>query len=101
MLPVLQNNVVEDSIEAKKLIHQWIKTTNKYLKRLSKLANLPINITTYSARYSFATIAKHLGYSNEMIAEALGHEYGNRVTNTYLDAFDNNTLDEMHKNVIF
>ena len=100
LLPVLQNNVVEDSIEAKKLIHQWIKTTNKYLKRLSKLANLPINITTYSARYSFASISKQLGYSNEMIAEALGHEYGNRVTNIYLDAFDNNTLDEMHEDVI-
>lgn len=100
LLPVLQNNVVEDSIEAKKLIHQWIKTTNKYLKRLSKLANLPINITTYSARYSFASISKQLGYSNEMIAEALGHEYGNRVTNIYLDAFDNNTLDAMHEDVI-
>ena len=35
-----------------------------------------------------------------MIAEALGHEYGNRVTNIYLDAFDNNTLDEMHEDVI-
>ena len=100
LLPVLQNCIVEDSLEAKKLIHQWIKTTNKYLKRLSKLANLPINITTYSARYSFASISKQLGYSNEMIAEALGHEYGNRVTNIYLDAFDNNTLDKMHEDVI-
>ncbi len=92
--------IVEDSLETKKIIHQWIKTTNKYLKRLSKLANLPISITTYSARYSFASISKQLGYSNEMIAEALGHEYGNRVTNIYLDAFDNNKLDEMHEDVI-
>ena len=37
---------------------------------------------------------------NELIAEALGHEYGNRVTNIYLDAFDVNKLDEMHNKII-
>lgn len=100
LLPILPNNIVENSLEAKKIIKQWIKTTNKYLKQLSKTANLSIDITTYSVRYSFAQIAKQLGYPNEMIAEALGHEYGNRVTNIYLDAFDINSLDEMHENII-
>jgi integrase/recombinase XerD len=35
LLPVLSNHIIEDSLEAKKLISQWIKTTNKYLNRLS------------------------------------------------------------------
>ena len=34
---------------------------------------------------TWATKAKRLGYSNEMIAEALNHEYGNKITNIYLD----------------
>jgi integrase len=34
LLPILPNDVIEDSLKAKQLIHQWIKTTNKYLKRL-------------------------------------------------------------------
>lgn len=100
LLPILDNTIKEDSLEAKKVIKQWIKTTNKYLKRHSLELQSEINITTYSSRHSFATIAKHLGYSNEMIAEALGHEYGYRITNTYLGAFDTNKLDAMHYDVI-
>ena len=100
MLPILPNNIVEESLDAKRIIKQWIKTTNKYLNRFSLELQSEVNITTYSSRHSFANIAKHLGYSNEMIAEALGHEYVNRVTNIYLDAFDTNKLDEMHHYVI-
>src|SRR5690606_12647492 len=100
LLPIINENIVEDSLEAKKVIKQWIKTTNKYLKRLSLELQCEISITTYSSRYSFASIAKHLGYSNELIAEALGHQYGNRVTNIYLDTFDVNKLDAMHYDVI-
>ncbi|MBT8319904.1 MAG: hypothetical protein KJP01_07225, partial [Gramella sp.] len=100
LLPVLPDHIVEDSLEAKRIISQWIKTTNKYLKRLSLELQCDNGITTYTSRHSFATIAKHLGYSNELIAEALGHEYGNRITNIYLDAFDTEALDDMHRNVI-
>ncbi len=101
LLPILPNSIVEDSLEAKKIIKQWIKTTNKYLKRLGEQLALDIILTSYVSRHSFATIAKHLGYSNEMIAEALGHEYGNKITSIYLDAFNINTLDAMHYDVIF
>ncbi len=101
LLPVLPNNIVEDSLEAKKIIKQWIKTTNKYLKRLSVQINCKISITTNSSRHGYATIAKHLGYSNELIAESLGHLYGNRTTRYYLDDFNQKTLDNMHYDVIF
>lgn len=100
LLPILPNHVIEDSLEAKKLIHQWIKTTNKYLKRLGIEAGIAGTLTTYVARHTFATTAKKLGYSNELIAEALGHEYGNRITNIYLDSFDKEVVDEMHIKVI-
>lgn len=100
LLPILTDDILEDSLEAKKIISQWIKTTNKYLKRLSIQSGLTTPITTYTSRHSFATIAKRLGYSNELIAEALGHEYGNKITNIYLDTFDTEVLDNMHYNVM-
>jgi integrase/recombinase XerD len=100
LLPILSNDTQEDSIETKKVIRQFIKTTNKYLKRMSEQVGLSSPVTTYTSRHSFGTIAKRLGYSNELIAEALGHEYGNKITNIYLDAFDTDVLDAMHKHVI-
>jgi hypothetical protein len=100
LLPILPNDALEDSIATKKIIRQFIKTTNKYLKRLSEIAEIGSPVTTYTSRHSFGTIAKRLGYSNELTAESLGHEYGNKITNIYLDTFDTDVLDAMHKHVI-
>jgi len=100
LLPILPNDTLEDGLETKKIIRQFIKTTNKYLKRMSEQVGLASPVTTYTSRHSFGTIAKRLGYSNELIAEALGHEYGNKITNIHLDTFDTDVLDTMHKNVI-
>lgn len=99
LLPVLPSKIEEDSLESKKIIQQWIKTTNKYLKRLGKQCEVD-NLTTYVARHTWATTAKRLGYSNELIAECLGHEYGNKITNIYLDSFDQGLIDEVNEKVI-
>jgi hypothetical protein len=45
-------------------------------------------------------VAKQLGYSKDLIAEALGHEYGNSVTGIYLEQFDNDIVDKMNQNLI-
>ncbi|MBP6754850.1 MAG: site-specific integrase [Bacteroidia bacterium] len=100
LLPILPNDTLEDSIATKKIIRQFIKTTNKYLKRLSEIAEIGSSVTTYTSRHSFGTIAKRLGYSNELIAESLGHEYGNKITNIYLDKFNTEVIDSMHQCVI-
>ena len=83
----------------RKTIAQNLKTCNKYLKRLGKLCELPIPLTTYVARYTWANVAKSLGYPKDQIAEALGHEYGNRITGIYLDNYGNEVIDEMNKKV--
>jgi len=56
-------------------------------------------VSTYYARYSWANIARHLGYSKDLIAEALGHEYGNRVTGIYLDEYGNEVIDGANERV--
>jgi integrase/recombinase XerD len=99
LLPVLPPNVEEDSLESKKVIQQFIKTTNKWLSRLGKKCDID-NLTTYVSRHSWATTAKRLGYSNEIIAECLGHEYGNKITNIYLDNFDQSLIDEVNDRIV-
>jgi len=98
LLPVLAPNTVEDSLQSKKTIAQWIKVTNKWLKRVGKQCDLEL-LTTYVARHTWATTAKRLGYSNELIAEAMGHEYGNKITNIYLDTFDQSVIDDLNEKV--
>jgi integrase/recombinase XerD len=99
-LPVLSKDIVEDSLNAKKVIMQWIKTTNKWLKRIAIDYDIDAEVTTYVTRHTWATLAKKLGYSNELIAEGLGHQYGNKITNIYLDSFDQSLIDEVNERVI-
>ncbi len=56
-------------------------------------------ITSYWARHSWATIAASLDIPNEVIAEALGHEYGNRITNIYI-RFDIRKVDKANRKVL-
>lgn len=87
-------------MRAKILIAQWIKTTNKWLGKIVEDCELNCEVTTYVARHTWATTAKRLGYSIEVIAEAMGHEHGNRITNIYLDSFDQSLIDTVNEKVI-
>lgn len=72
--------------QKRKTVMQLIKTTNKYLGRLSDEMELPVKITTYSARHSFASILKESGAPVEYISEALGHS-NQQTTESYLKSF--------------
>jgi len=79
---------------------QGIKTTNEYLYRIAEELKINQNITSYYARYSWANICKGLGFSKDLIAEALGHSYGNAVTGIYLDNYGNEIIDAANEKVI-
>lgn len=98
VLPFVKNT--NDPIKLKKDISQAIKNTNSNIKKISNLAGIEKQITTYYARYTWANVAKGLGYSKDMIAEALGHNYGNKITGIYLDNYSNELIDEMNKKVL-
>lgn len=96
---LLPDEIVPNCLQAKRLIQQWIKTTNKYLKVLSTGLNLDKPCTTYTVRHSWATIAKQMGYSKEVISEALGHQQGNQITEIYLDKYDSDVIDNLNETV--
>ncbi len=78
----------EDNPETQnKKLRQFIKTTNKYLKRIAcEKLKLSKSITTYTARHSWATYALNRGLTNAEISKALGHQNIN-TTEAYLDGF--------------
>lgn len=98
LLPELR--ITDDSMQQKAWVKQITKTNNKYMKQIAALCNISKPVSTYYARYTWANIAKQLGYSKDLIAEALGHEYGNQVTGIYLEKYDRAAIDEMNKKVI-
>jgi integrase/recombinase XerD len=70
--------------------HQFIKTVNKYMKRIGAKIGYDKPLTTYAARHSYATILKRSGAPLGFISEALGHK-SLQTTEAYLDSFEDET----------
>ncbi|MFN5432775.1 MAG: tyrosine-type recombinase/integrase, partial [Cyclobacteriaceae bacterium] len=60
---------------------------------------LGVNLTTYAARHSFATVLKRSGAPTEFISESLGHK-DLRTTENYLDSFEDNVKESYQKQLL-
>lgn len=74
-------------------LHKVLEKINRALKRIGEELDLPIKLTTYVARHSFATVLKRAGVSTSIISESLGHS-SEKITQIYLDSFENSQIDE-------
>lgn len=72
---------------------------NKRLKEIGEDLGLPLTLTTYVARHSQATVLKRAGVSTAVIREIMGHS-SERVTQIYLDSFDNEQIDNAMKHLL-
>lgn len=97
VFPVLDATM--NAEEEKAAIKQWIKTTNHWLKRIGKKLDLPLMLTTYVARHSYATILKRQGAPTALISEALGHQ-SEKTTQNYLDSFEQDVFDALNQHLL-
>ncbi|WP_346862104.1 site-specific integrase [uncultured Draconibacterium sp.] len=91
IFPVLDGTESAEKERAK--IQQFTKQVNKYIKRIALKVGIEENVSTYSARHSFATVLKRSGVNIPYISEALGHS-NLKTTESYLDSFEDDTRVE-------
>ncbi len=89
---VLTDNMTEE--QKQKKVKQATKQCNKYIKRIAENVGIEGNISTYTARHSFATVLKRSGASVELISEQLGHS-NTKTTEIYLASFEDDKKKEM------
>lgn len=78
-------------------VHKVISKVNLALRLIGEELKLPIKLTTYVARHSYATVLKKEGISTSLISESLGHS-SERVTQYYLDSFgDDQMIEALNK----
>lgn len=99
LLSIVSRQEMEDK-NMVQIYHQRSKIINKHLRCFGKTIQTDEEITTYVFRYTYANIAKQLGFSKDLIAEALGHEYGNKITGIYLEQFDQGFIDQMNEQIM-
>ncbi|WP_437369250.1 tyrosine-type recombinase/integrase [Maribacter litoralis] len=72
---------------------------NENLKIIADDVGIEGKFTTYSIRHSWATIAKYMGISTEIISEGLGH-HSLKTTEIYLKSFTNKVLDDANELIV-
>lgn len=75
------------------VIKQATKQTNKYIKRVAASLEIEAEVSTYTARHSFATILKNAGVSPSFIGESMGHT-STRTTEGYFASFETDQRKE-------
>ncbi len=84
--------------DEKTRINQVVKQTNKYIDRVAKAVGIKADVTTYTARHSFATILKRSGVNIAFISEAMGHA-NLKTTESYLGSFESDEKKRIVKNL--
>jgi integrase/recombinase XerD len=103
IFPVLVRDLKPITIKFR--LKTFMKRVNKDLQEIASAINMqpeskikkltmPEDITFYWARHTAATVLKRSGVATAMISEILGHS-SEKVTQTYLDSFEKNQLDEI------
>ncbi len=93
-IPKISKNYILDflridisAMQERIIIQNVTRKVNKYIKRIAKELEIDKNISSYTARHSFATILKNAGVSPSFIGESLGHS-SLKTTEGYLGSFE-------------
>lgn len=77
-----------------------LRELNLYLSRLSALCGLKgVKVSSYTARHTWATLAKYCHVPEELISEGLGHS-SLEVTRTYLKSFEGSEMMKVNNMII-
>ena len=80
-------------------LHKVLAKVNSHLKDIGEKLALPLPLTTYVARHSFATVLKRAGVATSIISESLGHS-SEHITQVYLDSFENEQVNRAMKHLL-
>lgn len=94
IFPILDK---QDSSEYK-LYRLALGRINRHLRRIAAMANIKVPLTTYTARHTWATLARDYGAPVSVISAGLGHT-SEEMTRIYLKEFDVSLLDKVNSMV--
>ena len=98
LFPIL-NSSHKTELQKFNRIHKALAKTNKALKQIGEELKIPNKLTTYVARHSYATVLRRAGVATSIISSSLGHS-SEKVTQIYLDSFENKQIDEAMQHLV-
>lgn len=91
--------ISSDGAEGWRQFKRSSQMVNYHLRKLGKRLNMPMHLTLYVARHSWATVAKSTGVPTALISEAMGH-VSERMTQVYLGSIDVGRVDSANREIV-
>ncbi len=95
LLPVIKDMNQNE----RKQYENALRMVNNKLKEIAKIICLPIPLSTYVARHSWASIAKSKNIPISVISEGMGHD-SEATTRIYLSSLDSSIVDQANLLII-
>ena len=95
LLPIIDCSAADE----RKQYETALRRINNTLKIIADMVKLPVSLTTYVSRHSWATIAKSKNVPVNVISDALGHE-SIATTQIYLASIDASVIDRVNELII-
>lgn len=90
--------ISEKSLSEYKQYRLYLGRINRYLKKIAVMIDIAVPLTTYTARHTWATLARDYGAPVSVISAGLGHT-SEEMTRIYLKEFDVSQLDKVNSMV--
>ena len=90
--------ISEKSLSEYKQYRLSLGRINRYLKKIAVMIDIAVPLTTYTARHTWATLARDYGAPVSVISAGLGHT-SEEMTRIYLKEFDVSQLDKVNSMV--
>lgn len=97
LLPILSGK--ESGKKEYKEYQLALRTMNYNLNRLAVKCGIIAQVSSYTTRHTWATLAKYCNFSEQLICDALGHS-SVKVTETYLKSFKREEISKANKKII-
>lgn len=95
MLPIITSPDGDKRAQYKNMLYR----TNKALKNVGQLADIPVPLTMYVARHSWASAAKSKNIPISVISEGMGHD-SEQTTRIYLASLDTAVIDKANRLIL-
>ena len=95
MLPIIRTSSMDERTQYKNALYR----TNKALKSIALLAGIPVSLTMYVARHSWASAAKSKNIPISVISEGMGHD-SEQTTLIYLASLDTAVIDRANRIIL-
>ena len=97
--PYLLNILREENGDTRRQYHNALTAINRHLKEIGREMGLPLPLTMYVARHSWASIAREKGIPLSVISEGMGHE-SESTTRIYLASLEADVVDKANRMIL-